>query len=54
MPQAVVASSSTHWRVGGYTNYHHHQQTCMEVEMLSLSLRISWRFLVPRMFLRVV
>ena len=26
----------------------------MEPEMLSLSLRISWRFLVPRMFLRVV
>ena len=29
-------------------------QTCMELLMLSLSLRISWRFLVPRMFLSVV
>ena len=28
--------------------------TCMEPEMLSLSLRISCRFFVPRMFLRVV
>ncbi len=27
---------------------------CMDPEMLSLSLRISCRFLVPRMFLRVV
>ena len=28
--------------------------TCMAPEMPSLSLRISWRFFVPRMFLRVV
>ena len=28
--------------------------TCMEPEMLSLSLRISWRFFVPNMFLSVV
>ncbi len=28
--------------------------TCMEEEMLSLSLRISWRFFVPKMFLSVV
>ncbi len=39
IPHAVVASSST---------------TCIEPEMLSLSLRISCRFFVPRMFLRVV
>ena len=28
--------------------------TCIEPEMLSLSLRISWRFFVPKMFRRVV
>ena len=28
--------------------------TCMEPEMLSLSLRISWRFFVPRIFRNVV
>ena len=28
--------------------------TCMAIEMLSRSLRISWRFFVPRMFLKDV
>ena len=28
--------------------------TCIDPEMLSLSLRISWRFFVPKMFRRVV
>ena len=28
--------------------------TCIELDMLSLSLRISWRFFVPNMFLSVV
>ena len=39
MPQGDVPSSRSCW---------------MPLEMLSLSLRISWRFLVPRMFLSVV
>ena len=28
--------------------------TCIAMEILSLSLRISWRFFVPKMFLREV
>ena len=39
MPHGDVPWSSSCW---------------MPLEMLSLSLRISWRFLVPRMFLSVV
>ena len=32
----------------------HHLYTCMDPEMLSRSLRISWSILVPKMFLSVV
>ena len=55
IPQSAVASSNKCWNI-----YKFHLQkirfvnTCIAPAILSLSLRISWRFFVPKMFLNEV